>query len=428
MIFDIVHGTNKGRAKIISCTDLINFYPEVEDGEKAKFIKALIPCPGYRLAVNAHTEGRGRAIDTISTDRLFTIVANKLVEISTAEAATERGTLSTSVGFCTMCDNGTQLMITDGTYGYIYNLSTNSLSTITDTDFPGSPTHCIFSDGYFLTNSSGTGKFYFSSSYDGTAWDALDFATAEYSADALQGIAKTSNGTIWMIGKQSLELWQNVGTADLPWRRIQGGNKEIGCHAPHSIATNGSQVFWLGSGQFGYGVVFMGNGFDVTRISTHAIEYQIKQLADIDEATAFCYADEGHSFYVISFSSEKTFVFDLSTGQWHVRGSYSSLTGYNIRQFAQGCAFFNGKYYVGSYLNGNVYEMDLDTYTEGGEIIKRVIETNHISSENRLLRHKRFAVDVEKGTGIESDIEPTMMLQFSDDGGHTWSNEISITV
>jgi hypothetical protein len=425
MIFDIVHGTNKGRAKVISCTDLINFYPEVEDGNKSKFIKALIGCPGYRLAVTAYAQGQGRAIYTTSTDRLFTIVSNKLIEIDTVEIATERGTLLSSTGFCSMCDNGTQILITDGTNGYIYNLSTNSLSTITDGDFPSSPTHCIFTDGYFLVNSSGTGKFYFSASYDGTSWDALDFATAEYSADSLQGLAKTSNGTIWMIGKQSLELWNNVGTADLPWRRISGSVKEIGCIAPYSIASNGNQVFWLGNGQSGYAAVFMGTGYDVIKISTHAIEYQIKQLTDIDEATAFMYSDEGHSFYVISFSSEKTLVYDLSTGEWHQRGSYNSETGFNIRQFAQGCAFFNGKYYVGSYLNGGVYEMDLDTYDEAGTVIKRVIVTNHISDENRLIRHKKLEIDLEKGTGIESNITPTVMMQFSDDGGHTWSNEVT---
>lgn len=428
MIFDIVHGTNKGRAKVISCTDLINFYPEVEQREKSKFVKALIGCPGYRLAVTAHTEGHGRGIYRTSTGRLFIIASNKLIEISTAEAATERGTLSTSIEKCVISDNGTQLLITDGTYGYTYNLSTNTLALVSDGDFPSSPTHCIFTDGYFLVNETGTGKFYFSASYDGTSWDALDFATAEYSADTLQGIAKTSNGTIWMIGKHSTELWQNVGVADLPWRRISGSVKEIGCIARYSIASNGGQVFWLGNGPGGYGNVFMGNGYDIQRISSHAIEYQIKQLTDIDEAVGFTYSDEGHSFYVISFGSEKTFVYDMTTNEWHKRGSYNESTGFNIRQFANGHAFFNGKHYVCSYLNAGVYEMNLDIYTEAGEPIKRVIDTNHISNENKLSRHKKFEIDYEKGTGIESDIEPEMMLRFSDDGGHTWSNEMSITV
>ncbi len=424
MIFDIVHGTNAGRSKSISCTDLVNFYPEIEDGAKSKYVKALIGCPGYRLAVAAYTEGCCRALCVISTGtRMFAIISNKLIEISTAEVATVRGTLNTSIGNCVMVDNGTQLLITDGADGYIFTLATNVLAAITDGDFAAYPTHCIFTDGYFIVNSTGSGQFYFSASYDGTSWDGLDFATAEYSADTLQGIAKTSNGTIWMIGKQSLELWNNVGVAELPWRRIQGSVKEIGCIAPYSIVSNGSQCFWLGNGQNGYASVFMGSGYEAIRISTPAIEYQIKHLTGIENATAFSYSDETHSFYVLNFSSEKTFVYDMTTGEWHRRGTYNTDTGNNLRQFAQGCAFFNGKFYVGNYLNGNIYEMSLDILSEAGEEIKREIVTNHIASENKRLRHKRIEFDIQKGVGLVDNVSPSIMMRFSDDSNHTFSNE-----
>jgi hypothetical protein len=423
MIFDIVQGRNTGRANAISTNRLENFFPEIERGEKSKVVKALLPTPGYTLAVEAYSEGTGRGIYTTSTGRLFTVVYNKLIEISTADAATERGTLSTSINHCVMADNGTQIMIVDGTYGYIYNLSTNALTTITDTDFPSNPVSVVFTDGYFLVSFTDSGQFYFSASYDGTDWDALDFATAEYSADSLQGIAKTSNGTIWMIGKRSLEQWSNVGTVDLPWRRIEGSVKEIGCVAPYSIASNGSQVFWLGNGENGYGSVFMGSGYDVQKITTPAEEYKIKQFTNIDEAVGFTYSDEGHSFYVISFSSEATLCYDLTTGEWHNRGSYNSLTGNNIRQFANGHAFFNGKNYIGSYSSGNVYTMSIDYLDEDGTGIKRVIQTNHIFSENKRLYHRRLELDLEKGVAGAGEDSPNVMLQFSDDGGNTWSSE-----
>lgn len=422
MRFDIVHGTGSGRAKIISPVDTINFYPEVEDSEKSRFVKALIGCPGYRLAVTAYSKGECRALYCTSTDRLFSIISNKFIEISTAEVATVRGTLNSSVSHCVMADNGSQILVVDGTDGYIYNLSTNELSEITDENFPASPTHCIFTDGYFIVNESGTGKFWFSSSYDGMAWDGLDFATAEYSADTLTGIAKTSNGTIWMIGKQSLELWNNVGVADLPWRRIAGSVREIGCIAPYSISSNGNNIFWLGNGANGYGAVFMGSGYDIARISTPAIEYQIKQLTNIYQAIGYTYVDEGHQFYVLSFSSETTLVYDTSTREWHKRGSYNSSTGRNIRDSSQWCAFFNGKNYTGSYLDGGIYEMSLDIYYENGTSIKRVIETPVISHENKLLKHRVLEIDLEKGVGNTGEDAPVIMVSFSDDNGKTWSN------
>lgn len=424
MKFDIVQGTYKARAKVISVNDLQNFYPEVHVDGKTKNVKALIGCPGYRLASNVYASGSGRGCYTTSTGRFFTAVYNKIGEMLSDETATVRGTLNTSTGMCNFADNGTQILIVDGTYGYIYNLSTNILTQITADGFPENPTHCLFTDGYFVVSCSGSGKFYFSASYDGTSWNALDFATTEYSSDALQGIVKTSNGTLWMIGKQSVELWSNVGDINLPWRRIAGAVKEIGCIAPYSIATNGGQIFFLGDGRNGYGSVFMGSGYDIQRISNPATEYQIKQFTGgLASAVAFTYSDESHSFYVVSFTSEATLVYDISTGEWHTRGTLNTFTGDNIRQFAQGYAFFNKKHYVGSFLNGSIYEMNLDTLDEDGNEIKRVIVTGHISSENKLLRHVKYELDFERGVGLVGGGEPQIMLQYSNDGGNTWSSE-----
>lgn len=422
MRYDIVHGTNSGRAKVISPVDLMNIYPEIEEAEESKFTKALIGCPGYTLAVTALTTGFSRALYTTSTERLFTIISNKLIEISTSETATVRGTLNTSSSICVMCDNGTQMLIVDGTDGYIFTLATNVLAVISGTFLPSSPTHCIFTDGYFLVNSAGTGKFHFSASYDGETWAAADFATAEYSADTLQGISKTSNGTTWMIGKRSVELWNNVGTADLPWRRISGSVKEKGCIAPYTINSNGDSVFWLGNGSNGYGVVYMGVGYDIIKISTSAIEYQIKQFTNIDQAIGYSYSDEGHQFYVLCFLSEASLVYDITTGEWHKRGTYNSATGKNIRNFAQWCAFFNNKNYVGSHVDGGIYSMSLDVYDEAGSTILREIITPTISNENKLLRHNKLVIDIETGVGLVNDSAPVIMVQYTHDGGHTWSN------
>jgi hypothetical protein len=423
MIFDIVNGTATGRAKIISCTDLVNFYPEMGDTGKTKFIKALIGTPGYREAVDSGSTGTMRALYTTSTDRLFAIIGETLFEMLVNETLVSRGTLQSSRGGVSVCDNGSQLFIVDGARGYILNLETNALSAITAEGFPENPTHCLFTDGYFMVNNATTGQFQYSASYDGTTWAALDFATAEYSADTLQAIAKTSNGTIWMIGKTSTELWNNVGTPNLPWRRISGTVKEVGCIAPYSVVTNGNQVFWIGNGLGGYGAVFMGTGYDVVRISSHAIEHEIRKATHIEEADAYVYTDEGHSFYVLNLQGDRTYVYDLSTGEWHRRGSLLLPTGFNIRCMAKGCAFFNENLYVGSYSNGSIYEMSLDIYDEDGKEIKREIVTNHISIENQLVSHESLEIDMEKGVGLSGGGRPSIFLKYSNDGGFTWSSE-----
>jgi hypothetical protein len=428
MIFDIVQGTNRGRSKAISCTDLDNFYPEIEDSGKSKSTKAIIGCPGYRTVRSLGNSGYMRKMYTTSTDRLFTITSNKLNGISTSEVATLRGSINTFTGMCDMVDNGVQILIVDGTNGYIYNLNANVLTVITNPAFPVGASKCIFTDGYFIVNEVNSGRFWFSTLYDGSTWNALSFATSEYSADVIQGIAKTSNGTLWMIGKQTVELWQNVGIADLPWRRIQGAVKEVGCSAPDSIASNGDQVFWLGYGAKGYASIYMGSGYDAQKISTSALEYRIKQLNNIENAVAYTYSDEGHSFYVISFGSEATYVYDITTGEWHRRSTYNYDTGESIRQSSQCYAFFNGKHYVGNYLNCTLSEMNLDVYTDNGSLIKRTIMTNHMSSENKVLRFLSFEVDAEKGGNLSGSASPDIVYQFSNDGGNTWSDELPASV
>jgi hypothetical protein len=421
MIFDIVKGSYKSRAKNISVNELQNYYVELEDGEKAKNTKALIGCPGYRLVDTVTAIGHSRGLYNTNNDRMFTVVSNKLFEMDTNEVFTERGILGTIIGICVFADNGNEVLVVDGEFGYVYDLTTNILTKITDVDFPANPTHCIFTDGYFIVNKGDSGQFYFSASYDGSSWSALDFASAEYSSDNLQGIVKTSNGTIWMIGKYSTELWNNVGTPDLPWRRIQGAVKETGCIAPYSIATNGTQIFFLSTDAF---AIYMGSGYDMQKISNPAIEYQIKQLTNIEQAVAHTYSDETHSFYVISFSSELTYVFDIATGQWHQRGTYNAGSGLNNRQQSQGYCYFNSTHYVGSYLNGKIFEMNLSTYDEDSLPIKRVIVTSHVNDEHKILKHRRFEIEFERGIGLVDDTTPPqIMLQFSNDGGFTWSSE-----
>lgn len=428
MQFDIVQGTYNARAKNVGCNRLVNFYPEMHPQGKGKNVKSLIRTPGYRLIGASHTEGTNRGMYTSSTGRLFLVVWDRLIEILSDETTISRGTMVGTSGYCRFSDNGNQLLITDGTTGYIFTFATNVLAVISDPDFPENPTTNVFTDGYFLVSSTRSGQFFFSASYDGTSWNALDFATAEYSADSLQGIAKTSNGTIWMIGQASLELWQNVGTADLPWRRIAGSVKEVGCIAPYSIVSNGERVLWLGGGSAGYASVYMGAGYDVVKVSTPALEYNIKTYEDIHRAIAFTYSDEGHDFYVISFSSDATHVFDMTTGEWHERGTYSSLFGDNIRQFANGYGFAFNKHYVASYYNANVYEMSLNVLLEDTEVIMRKIVTAHLSDENRFLRIAKMEIDCEKGVGLVGGAEPKLMLRSSFDGGHTWSNQVECGV
>jgi hypothetical protein len=105
-----------------------------------------------------------------------------------------------------IADNGTQMMIVDGTYGYIYNTSTNVFAQITDVDFPANPVTVTFLAGRFVVNLVGSSRFYVSDLYDGLSWDALNFANAETSPDPISAVL-ASNGQLILLGTRTTEYW-----------------------------------------------------------------------------------------------------------------------------------------------------------------------------------------------------------------------------
>jgi hypothetical protein len=301
------------------------------------------------------------------------------------------------------------------------------------------PTHCIFKDGYFVINSSGSGRFYISTlatnvgddnitfgSYEGGLFDPLQYATAEGSPDNLSSIVKTNNELI-LVGDKSTEIWYNSGAAPFPFQRIQSAFFDIGTVAPYSVVANGNDVFWLGANSQGQGMVMHANGYVPQRISTHSIEYMIGQLNKVNDAVGWTYQQEGHFFYVLTFpSGNRTFVFDITTGLWHERGYWNSYTGANDRHRGVCVSNFNQLVYVGDWENGNIYQLDLNTYTDDGNTIRRIRTCPHIHYQMKRMYYNELEIDMIKGaglSGIGEGTNPQAMLQWSNDAGFTWSSE-----
>jgi hypothetical protein len=89
---------------------------------------------------------------------------------------------------------------------------------------------------------------------------------------------------------------------------------------------------------------------------------------------------------------------------------------------------FNQETIVGDYENGNIYAFDLDVYADNGAVQKwlrswRALPTG-ANNLNRTAQHT-LQLNAETGVGINNGqgSDPQVMLRWSDDGGHTWSNE-----
>ena len=412
-------------ARSVNAADarMVNLFAEVlQEGKEAAYLQR---CPGLlNLATIGYGPIRGLWSFSSDTTTAFVVSGNSLYKIDTNYNATLLGTIA-GTGPVSMADNGIQLFIAANGPSYIYNNNTNAFAPITDPDFPGAVT-VGYLDGYFVFNEPDSQKIWITQLFDGTSVDPLDFASAEGSPDGVVGLI-VDHREVWVYGTNSVEVWYDTGASDFPLQRIQGAFNEIGCAAPYSIAKMDNGLFWLGADARGQGMVYRANGYTGQRISTHAVEWHIQQYGNLSDALAYTYQQDGHSFYVLIFpSANTTWVYDVATQTWHERAGWSNGAFTRHRSNCQ--MAFNNKVIVGDYENGNIYAFDMDTYADNGQIQKWLRTWRALPpGQNNLKRTAQHAmqIDLESGVGLNlgQGDDPEVMLRWSDDGGHTWSNE-----
>lgn len=336
------------------------------------------------------------------------------------------GIIGTRSGEVGMVSNGTQILIVDGVGGWLISVGASTITKITDDDFPNGVKRCTYQDGYFIvTGLPNSQSFYINqTAYDGAKWDALDFASAEGSPDNTIGVI-SDHRELWLFGQLSAEVWVNTGSVDFPFQRSGNTFIEHGCVAAGTIAKADNTVFWLGSDDRGAGIVWRANGYTPTRISTHATETAF-QAYTLTDAFAFTYQQEGHIFYVLTFPTDsKTWVYDAATQLWHERAWMEPLTGILRRWRANCTVYANGQHLVGDYESGNIYALDLNVHTDNGNAILRRRRTITTESLQNRLFYSNLQVDMQTGVGTATGqgADPKLMLRYSSDGGHTWSNE-----
>ena len=456
----ILGSTYVARSVNAAASRMVNLFPELvpEGGKEPAFLQRA---PGLRLLA---TVGSGPIRGLWQFGAYGYVVSGSgLYRVDTSWAATLLGTIVGS-GPVSLSDNGTQLFIAANGPSFIYNSATSVFAPISDPDFPGAGS-VGFLDGYFVFNEPNSQKIWVTSLLDGTTVDPLDFASAEGSPDGVVSIIVDHRET-WVFGTNSVEVWYDAGTADFPLQRIQGAFNEIGCAAAYSVAKLDNGVFWLGSDARGRGIVYRANGYTGKRISTHAVEWQIQQYGNLSDAIGYTYQQDGHAFYVLIFpSANTTWVYDVATEAWHERAGWDNGEFTRHRSTCQ--MSFNNEIVVGDYENGNLYAFDLDVYADNGQIQRWLRSWRALpTQENNLKRTTQHSLqlDCETGVGLNEppnnvdlfdseyvvgylliedgnfllteDSEyiaitqsnlitmiPRVMLRWSDDGGHTWSNE-----
>ena len=405
----------------------VNLYPEANPAD-APAPMTFYGTPGKKLWSTVPGDGGIRCLFQSSRGILFAVRGNTLYQYGGAGTGTGWNLLavmSTNFGPVIAAENTLSVVFVDGTaVAPTVDLLTLQVGMMSGPGWYGAD-FAYYIDGFIAFNRPNTQQFYITGALN-LVVDPLDFASAEAVSDILISMI-SDRRELWLFGTKSVEVFSNSGGI-FPLERINGSIMDVGCAAKHSPARLDNSVIWLGSDNRGDCTVWRATGYQPQRISTNALENEFRRYARIDDAQAFTYQQNGHLFYVLTFpDARKTWAYDVSTGQWAER---AHRTDNNVmqRDIANCHVLYGRSHLVGDFRNGNVYELDLDTYTDNGDAIGRVKSFQHITRDNLRQFFSQLTLDMEAGVGNDGEIDPKVSLRWSDDGGHVWSATLTASI
>lgn len=416
-IVPVQFGTSayKDRSLPVASQQLLNMYvAQKPEGAKARVV--LQAAPGLKVWTEVG-DGPIRGMHRLNEQILIVVSGDECYRVNSGGVSEFAGVLNGS-GNTAIAGNGTYAIITqNGNSAWV------SLTGFSSFEAGFRVGDLTFQDGYIIASEQNTERFYVSSLSrtdppPEEIFNLLDFAIANALPDNVVAV-ENANRNLWVFGKYSTQVYYNSGGFDFPFARIQNGIIYVGALSRELVCSLDDVVFWVGNDYR----VYISRGMNPSAVSTDAIENLIEHNLDKNNASSFAYKQYGQTFFVLNFT-EASLVYCIESGLWHERQS----NGYsNANQKSWRAAFyadFNNKRLVGGRDTNKLYELDLSRFSDDGQTIQRVFTSEVLHAEVRRMTMGRFILDIETGmSNVTSQTGSQIMLQWSDDGGKTYSNE-----
>lgn len=398
----------------------------------------LLPKGSKNQAALYPTEGQSSfvTVTDIATRALFTMNARTLGVIGTgvygvdpvARSATKYGTVVQDGNPAVITMNGVtgnQAGFASGGNFYSLDLTTNILSTV----ISGDVTQVGMLDGYGVVFQKALGRIRLTDLNDFTTADPTQFSGRSAAPDTWQAML-INPPDLWLIGSLSADVWYDSGDFPFPFAPRRGVNFKYGTSATFSVAMAGTTPLWLSANADGAGIVVQAQGYNVQPVSTPAVEARIaeyQRTSIISDAEAWGYQKNGHTYYVLRFpTAQACEVYDLTTGQWHERGTWISAQNRYDCWHPRCHTHANGLHLVGDASTGQISILDEAYGTEAdGSAIRRVRITPSLYSEDRRIPLRRLEIYLERGLGTSTGqgSNPVLAVECSTDGGKTYGRE-----
>lgn len=403
------------RSLPVSCERSVNFYAEKEPPD-AKTPIAVFPSPGILAWLTLGT-GPIRGFNVMN-NVLYVVSGQQLFSVTGTKQVTLLGGGINGSAVVSLSNNGIQVIVVNGVGGWVWNADTLVYQQITDPNFFPANTVTFF-DEYFVLDKAGTNEFFLSNILDGTTYNALNFAAATVHPGLLLATVNQQEN-LELFCQNDIETWYDSGAVAFPFARYDGATVERGCAAVGTPIKEDNAIFFLGNDLIFYRL----DGVLPKRVSTHAQEGAWQNYETVSDAFCFSFTFQGHKFVCITFvSANATWIFDIATNLWHERISYNSQ-GTSLGRWRVNCtAVFFNQNLVGDAFGNAIGLLSSESYQEYGVQMIGTLVSPPVQSDRKRVFHNLLELDMETGVGLASGqgSNPQVMLDWSNDGGRTWS-------
>lgn len=391
-------------------TRLVNCYVE-DAGEEGKVRFPIYAMPGLDTWVSLSSYGIPRAAIVVGS-ALYAVVGDKAIKINSYGGVTSLGTVGGPdlTKLVTMdCNRVGEIgIVVDGLYYVIETESADAFSNVTTNVLPNVVAYAVH-DGYgVLITDEGT--FQLTGVDDATSVSALDAAAASADRDGGNMVA-VRNRELVLFGPNSVEFWSNTGDTFPYARQSSAVGPDAGCLAPRSVQVFAQAMAYVATDK----TVRALNGYTPTRISNHAVERAIEGDPNPELIQAHSWTYEGHTRYQIN-GTDWSWVYDATLQLWFEASSYRnkvSKRGIYVN--------FNGRHLFGGTEDAAFYECHNEHLKEAGSPIVWTVQLAAVHAFPKELRFNAVHIDIMTGASPSMDLEPQLMLDWSDDGGVNWS-------
>ncbi len=312
------------------------------------------------------------------------------------------GTVGTDAR-CTIAASGNRAVIATGSVPY----STDGVTCV-PIAMPDSinVSSVEYINGYFILTAADSQRYYWIAPGE-TDPNALSFTSAEHSPDDIS-IVKRLGDELWFFGQgRSTEVHIPTGVSTLPFKRVAGRLYDVGCANRHTLTGTDNSLFWVGTD----GKVYRADATP-KRISDHSVEEALRRNNDNTNLSAWAFASDGHTFYVLTIGSIGTFAYDVETSTWAHWYTY----GRDTWRAWIGTAGNAAPVLCGDDTNGKVYLLDPTLNQDDGEQIVRVV-VGGVQVIGKPVRCDSVVMYGSVGWVGSASATPSLEINWSDDQG-----------